>query len=591
MVNKFDELINERKEFQRKSDGVSEVKILREIVKMAKDFYGEMSNEYIYYLNELGGSAKYIGEYELGIKSLEEALSLIEKREGRRSVAYGTSLLNIAEVYRFRGDLDKIEKIYLEVLSVFDENKMQKEYIYAGLCNNIGIFYQNTSRVSEAISYHEKSLNILVDMPEHLVELATTYNNLVMPYKEIGEMKKAYSNLENALEIYAATLGKNHSMYGAALNNKAILKFEEGDFVSALNIFETALDITKKSFGENSLNYQNLLSNVEYIRDLIKKTQKEVDIEVTSDSKLIDISREYTKKYILPKIKEKNEELLSKITIGLIGEGSEVIGYDDEYSKDHDYTFMPLLLLNNEDYEKYSKELEDILLSLPQEFLGIKHVNNDVIAERRGVKKIGDYLYKFIGKEEANLTIEDYRKIPEYALFALTSGEIFYAGNDEFTSIIQTLIYYPNIIRENKIATVCTRIAQSGQYNYLRLMKREDKIAANMAKSVFIENVIHLVYLLNSKYMPFYKWSSRGLKDLPILGKDMEKRILELIDNTVLDKHQMSNRIEEICYFLVEEIKKQGLSKEKGYFMVNHAAYIQKNIDDEFLKLWTPFED
>ncbi|SQA14617.1 Uncharacterised protein [Streptobacillus moniliformis] len=57
-------------------------------------------------------------------------------------------------------------------------------------------------------------------------------------------------------------------------------------------------------------------------------------------------------------------------------------------------------------------------------------------------------------------------------------------------------------------------------------MKREDKIAASIAKNIFIENVIHLIYLLNFKYMPFYKWSARGLKDLPILGKEIEKDYL-----------------------------------------------------------------
>ncbi|MDC4459627.1 DUF4037 domain-containing protein, partial [Acinetobacter baumannii] len=152
-----------------------------------------------------------------------------------------------------------------------------------------------------------------------------------------------------------------------------------------------------------------------------------------------------------------------------------IIGCDDEYSKDHDYTFMPIIFLNDEDYEKHHRDLEDILLSLPQEFLGIKHISNDVVNERRGVKKIGEYIYRFIGKENADLSIEDYRKIPEHALFALTSGEIFFSGNDELTNILSRLKYYPNVIRENKIATVCTRIAQSGQYNYLRLMKREDK--------------------------------------------------------------------------------------------------------------------
>ncbi|WP_414485166.1 hypothetical protein [Streptobacillus moniliformis] len=35
-------------------------------------------------------------------------------REGKRSIPYATSLLNLAEIYRFSGDLDNIEDIYLE---------------------------------------------------------------------------------------------------------------------------------------------------------------------------------------------------------------------------------------------------------------------------------------------------------------------------------------------------------------------------------------------------------------------------------------------------------------------------------------------
>ena len=91
--------------------------------------------------------------------------------------------------------------------------------------------------------------------------------------------------------------------------------------------------------------------------------------------------------------------------------------------------------------------------------------------------------------------------------------------------------------------------------------------------------------------MPFYKWYSKGLKELEILGKEIYKRIKDILENKELDKFQISNRIEEICYFLVEEIKKQKLSNIKGYFMLNHAIFIQRNIDDDFLKNWTNFED
>ena len=60
--------------------------------------------------------------------------------------------------------------------------------------------------------------------------------------------------------------------------------------------------------------------------------------------------------------------------------------------------------------------------------------------------------------------------------------------------------------------------------------------------------------------MPFYKWYSKGLKDLKILGDLVYNRIIEILTENY-DMHKMSNKIEEICYFLVEELKKQKLSE------------------------------
>lgn len=591
-IEEFNSLLEKRKIFQKESKGREEVEILKKIVDLSKEIYGEESNKYIYYLNELGGSSKYIGEYDIALKSLNEAKNIVERLEGSESVSYATCLLNIAEVYRFMGELLKLENIYLEVLEIYNKNNMENNYVYAGLCNNLGLYYQNVDNIKEAIKYHEKSLNILCNMEEHIVEYATTLNNLVMPYRKVSNNEKSLKYLNEALDIYEKKLGKHHSMYSAALNNLAIIKFEDGDFLASLNIFEDALEIVKKSFGENSTNYINLLSNVEYIREIVEKQKNNnVKIEVTEKDKLMDISREYTNKYILPLIKEKIPEILDKITIALIGEGSEVLRYDDEYSRDHDFTFMPSIFLSGEDYDKYSSELKNILLSLPREFLGIKHDENEVISERRGVLKLEDYIYKYLGKEEINLTIEDYKKIPEYSFLAITSGEIFYSGNYKLEKIRENLKYYPDIIRENKIATVCTKIAQTGQYNYLRFRKRGDLLGANQTKSIFIENVIHLVYLLNKKYMPYYKWYSKGLEDLEVLGKDIKFRLEEIIEKDKIDMHSMSNKMEEICYFLVEELKRQKLSNVRGYFLINHATYIQKNIKDEFLKNWSPFED
>ena len=59
--------------------------------------------------------------------------------------------------------------------------------------------------------------------------------------------------------------------------------------------------------------------------------------------------------------------------------------------------------------------------------------------------------------------------------------------------------------------------SQSGQYNYARCMQREDEVAATLALNEFIDQTLSLLYLLNKKYKPYYKWSYYGLKDCTCL--------------------------------------------------------------------------
>lgn len=113
----------------------------------------------------------------------------------------------------------------------------------------------------------------------------------------------------------------------------------------AINISKKSLDITKNCFGKNSLNYQNVLENIKYFESLI-----DYENEKDENLKLIDISKIFTEKYILKEIEKENKEILNHIAIAFIGEGSDVLSLEDEYSKDHDYSFMPLILVDDKKY-------------------------------------------------------------------------------------------------------------------------------------------------------------------------------------------------------------------------------------------------
>ena len=104
--------------------------------------------------------------------------------------------------------------------------------------------------------------------------------------------------------------------------------------------------------------------------------------------------------------------------------------------------------------------------------------------------------------------------LPEDKLAAVTGGAVFEDGLGEFSAVREELRkYYPEDVRIKKIAARAAKMAQSGQYNYGRCMRRGDTVAAMLALDEFVRQAISMVYLLNRTYMPYYKWMFRGMEN------------------------------------------------------------------------------
>lgn len=592
--NKINELLNKRKEFMQKGETIKEVSILKEVSKLIVEVYGVESDENIQILNELGGTLKYVGEYEEAEASLLKAREIIAKRYGINNVSYATCTLNLAEVYRFMKKFDETEAMYLKAKQIYEMNNLYNDYLYASLCNNLGLFYQELGKYEEALKLHEISLRILKNNPEQQLQYATTLSNLVTPYLKTGQKAKSYETLEQSLSLIEKVVGKEHNLYSASLNNMAISYFNDGELEKALDLFEKSAEICKKSFGENSDNYKNLLSNIEYVKDTIEKAKKVV-IEKKENLKGLELSKKYYEEIYKPVLKNEFPELYKRIAVGLVGEGSECLGYDDEFSQDHDFGPSCCIWLMKEDYIKYGDILKKRLDELPKTYKGYKALCVSEWGEdRRGILNIEDWYYKFIGKNVAPQTLTDWRVIPETALATATNGEVFEDNLGFFTEIRQELKkYYPEDIRKNKIATRCMKMAQSGQYNFSRCMKRNDIVAGRLAETEFINELIHMIFLLNKQYLLFYKWAYKKLKELPILGEKSYKIIKDIVERPIYDLNGKESLIEEICNLIIQELKKQKLISEKitSTFLQDVGIEVQKSIEDEQLKNWSPWLD
>ena len=284
------------------------------------------------------------------------------------------------------------------------------------------------------------------------------------------------------------------------------------------------------------------------------------------------------------KIRIKFPEIFLRMAMGLVGEGSECFGFDDEISVDHDFDKGFCIWLTEEDYERYGTKIQQLYFQL---LSGEKtEINSAYGAERRGVLSVGQFYLQKTGGVKGPETVMDWLFVPEYSLAECVNGEVFTDPLGEFTKIRNQLLRgYPEEVRKKKIAARAAKMAQSGQYNYRRCLAHGEDGAARLALDGFVQHTIHMVYLLNNKYCPYYKWMFRGMEQLAILSEIKEELTALLCAPDTEENIQVKMAIiEQIAGRVIEELKRQGLSTEDGDYLESHGFSVMEKITDSDLK-------
>lgn len=148
---------------------------------------------------------------------------------------------------------------------------------------------------------------------------------------------------------------------------------------------------------------------------------------------------------------------------------------------------------------------------------------------RVGPLAVEEFYARFTGLRHAPRTWREWRGIPEHALAACTNGEVFMDARGDFSAWRKALLeYYPRDLWLKKLAARCMNMAQAGQYNLPRALRRGEIVCAMLAASRFAEAALGMLFLLNRALYAIYKWAWHIGRDLPFLGEytaDALKRI------------------------------------------------------------------
>ena len=303
--------------------------------------------------------------------------------------------------------------------------------------------------------------------------------------------------------------------------------------------------------------------------------------------KLIEISENFYNDYKDAVFSQVPESVFSNAAAGLVGQGSECFGFDDEFSLDHDCEPGFQIYLTEKDYLDYGVVLQRAYNSLPNEYLSLKRLASSAGGSgRNGVFSVAAFYSSLIGCGGVPESLMSFLSVPDYALATAVNGKVFYDGGGEFSKIRDTLLLgYPQDVKLKKLASASVRAAQSGQYNFSRSVKRGDFGAASLCLNEFVQNAQSIIYLLNNAYKPYYKWSFKKMTELEILG-DMKEPLEYLItEETSPNTSKLKSEIiEDISKAIIKEYKNQHITGVNHDYLEPHAFSINERINNAELK-------
>lgn len=224
---------------------------------------------------------------------------------------------------------------------------------------------------------------------------------------------------------------------------------------------------------------------------------------------------------------------------------------------------------------------------------------------RDGVFRIGDFFESLTGyrKAPAQDAPHEWMMLDESTLATATNGQVFADPLGAFSKTRQGFKDMPEDVRLALISKRLGMIAQAGQYNLPRSLKRGDAAAAWLSISEFSNAASSLVFLINKPmiagYAPYYKWRFAALRKL---SGGMFARLGDVCGEleTVMRLASAScyggagfgeggkgsapaadaieRAVEHVAASVVKELAREGLTRSDETFLEWQRPYVEEHI-------------
>lgn len=220
---------------------------------------------------------------------------------------------------------------------------------------------------------------------------------------------------------------------------------------------------------------------------------------------------------------------------GLVGSGSEVLGFDTPVSADHHWGPRTLLFLGEADHVEHAEIIRNELrLRLPHTFLGwstnfsepdpedhgtqlLRATTSGPVNHRVDVLTLRGYFLAYLGCDlRAPLDAIDWLTLPSQKLRTIVEGAVF---DDALglEDVRAQLAWYPHDTWLYLLASGWQRISQE-EHLMGRAGQVADEIGSTLIAGRLVRDLMRLCFLMERQYAPYAKWYGTAFARLRAAG-------------------------------------------------------------------------
>jgi hypothetical protein len=205
---------------------------------------------------------------------------------------------------------------------------------------------------------------------------------------------------------------------------------------------------------------------------------------------------------------------------GRLGSGSDVLGLDDETSRDHDWGNRLTLLLDSADGDAVPVVDDLLAQQLPDQYRGypvrFPTTWDGRTRHRVQVDTVGGFGWSRLGVDPVgDLTVLDWLTLTGQSVLEVIGGPIFADQTREFGVVRDKLSWYPADVERYVLAAGWQRVDQ--QLPFVgRTGERGDDLGSRLLCATLAADLMWLAFALSRRWPPYPKWRGTVFMTLPV---------------------------------------------------------------------------